>query len=511
MWCAKIMLQRRQAHMQLAQARTAIEAHVRSEFGKIAHLGEVVITRSAAGRIFKGALYVRTRSGEVHVGYVSLDEEGILVDAPTPDDFVEILVGLRPAQGSLPSQEPPTPSDGLAQDLDGLGEDLGSGDEAGVDGDLESALGLLDPDELQGRVLSLLASGRSEDLLEAQSLLPRLLSDSDRRPYVLKQMGELELHLGAIDRGIDYLFAAARELADRADIDELDRVSELALQTMGSVHFAAHPIRTLLNQTHLRLHPLEHLSRSPVFAGLPPGIIAQLEAMSEQQLIRAGDDILKEGAPATQSFVIRSGVLSVRLETPEGSSRVVRSCFPGELLGESSVLGGPSATCSATVRAERLSSIWMFGGSRLAALTKTSPALRARVESARSLHRLDSFLSMAGSSESLDTSWRDKLLSSVMAVRMAMPGEVLGVNGAPPPAVYLVAQGKLEYRVKGRQPLVVGVDAFAGLRDTLHALPLEGELVAVEPSRLVVFEPAGLRKMAEEAPPEVAAALERME
>lgn len=497
--------------MELAQARAVIEAHIRTEFGKLLHLGEVVIVRSAAGRIFKGALYLTTRTGEVHVGAVGLNEEGTIVESPSADDLIEILAGFLPSPGSFSAEHESSPPDELAEELGGFGEELGSSDDNLLSGeDLDSALGLLDPDELQGRILSLMSSGQSTDLMEAQSLLPRLLSDSDRRPYVLKQMGELELHLGAIDRGIDYLFAASRELADRADIDELDRVAELVLQTLGSSAFAAHPIRSLLNQTHLRLHPLERLAQSSVFAGLPPNIVAAIDELADQRLIRAGDDILKEGAAAVHAFVIRSGVLSVRLETPDGSTRIVRSCFPGELLGESSVLGGAKATCSATVRAERLSSIWLFSGAKLAALAKTSPALRARIESARSLHRLDSFLSMSASSETLDTSWRDKLLASVIAVRLAMPGEVLGVGGTLPPAVYLVTQGRIEYRIKDKEPVSIGVDAFAGLRDTLHALPLEGELVAVEPTRLIVFEPGGLCRMAADAPPEVVAALERM-
>ncbi|MCU0662573.1 MAG: cyclic nucleotide-binding domain-containing protein [Myxococcota bacterium] len=497
--------------MQLAQARSAIEAHVRSEFGKIVQLGEVVVTRSAAGRVFKGALLVHMRSAEVRVGSIGLNEDGVIVEAPTPEELIEVFAGLLPGAHHSPLSQSEAQSDAICAELDEFSEELGTSDDGLLTGDdLDSAMGLLDPDELQGRVLRLLAAGRSEDIAVAQGLLPRLLSDADRRPYVLKQMGELELHLGAIDRGIEYLLAAARELADRADIDQLDRVAEIVLQTLGSEEFATHPIRALLNQTHLRLHPLERLAQSPVFAGLAPNVIAQIESIAEQRLIRAGEDILKEGASAVQAFVIRSGVLSVRLEAPDGSSRIVRSCFPGELLGESSVLGGVQSTCSATVRAERLSSIWLFNGGRLAGLTKASPALRARIESARSLHRLDSFLSMSGSGELLDTAWRDRLLSSVIAVRFAMPGEVLGVRGALPTAVYLIAQGKLEYRVKDQDPVVMGADSFAGLRDTLHALPLEGELVAVEPTRLVVFEPAGLREMAAGAPPEVVAVLERM-
>ena len=49
---------------------------------------------------------------------------------------------------------------------------------------------------------------------------------------------------------------------------------------------------------------------------------------------------MTEGEPSRNVFVVKSGLVGVWLEKPSGGSWLVRCCFPGWLLGESSVLGG---------------------------------------------------------------------------------------------------------------------------------------------------------------------------
>ena len=43
------------------------------------------------------------------------------------------------------------------------------------------------------------------------------------------------------------------------------------------------------------------------------------------------------------------GISEYGVEPPSGGSRFVRCCFPGDFVGESSVLGSIDATCTATV------------------------------------------------------------------------------------------------------------------------------------------------------------------
>jgi len=51
----------------------------------------------------------------------------------------------------------------------------------------------------------------------------------------------------------------------------------------------------------------------------------------------------------SEAHVVKSGLLGVWLEKPSGGSWLVRCCFPGWLLGESSVLGSGEGRCTATL------------------------------------------------------------------------------------------------------------------------------------------------------------------
>src|SRR6202035_587944 len=131
-----------------------------------------------------------------------------------------------------------------------------------------------------------------------------------------------------------------------------------ALNLGGRDAFAGSPIHALLEQSRARLKPLGDLSEARSFAGLEP---ARREALAPHVTLRtlAPEEMLvTEGEPSRNIFVVKSGLLGVWLEKPSGGSWMVRCCFPGWLLGESSVLAGPDARCTASLRAERISEGW---------------------------------------------------------------------------------------------------------------------------------------------------------
>jgi len=113
--------------------------------------------------------------------------------------------------------------------------------------------------------------------------------------------------------------------------------------------------------------------------------------------------------------------------------------------------------------------------------------------------------------QTLDARVRDKLLGCLVGIRRAQPDEALNLPGEQPSMVFLVAEGRVECSVPGSPPRTFGPDSFLGLRDALHQLPSEGTFVATEESRLLCFDPQGLRALAADAPPDVVAVIERLD
>jgi CRP-like cAMP-binding protein len=500
--------------MDQSQAREILSRYVKDSFGKIVELREVSVVRRASGRAWMGELYCVTRGGEVKVSKLELSDEGAITGGFDVDDLIVALRGLEVEGGRISmARAEPDAAPGAEDDFSGLDPDAGelAADPAPAGEDIDSLFDDLEQADLRSRIARLTSSLSRNDLLAARELLPQLLTTAEGRGNVLLEMGELELRLGELDLAVNYFEAAAREFADGADIEALGRVAERTYAVVGGDSYARSSVKALFDHARSSLKPLDKLRGAPIFAGLPVEEMFDLEGEAQEMFVRQGEDVLKEGDPAESAFVVRSGILSVRLEAPDGSSRVVRCSYPGAFVGETSVLGKPGATCTATVRAECATSLWRFDGARVRKLCASSPEVRARIESARVLHHLDSFLSMNEVTLSLDTRVRDRLLGSIETIRGAAPGEVLSRAGAVPQAVYLIAEGSVEYRRPGQEPRIYTADSFVGLTDTLHGLALEGDFVAGAGCRLVCFEAGALRALAMDAPPEVVAVLERLE
>lgn len=494
------------------QARALMTAHVREQFGRILELRDVAVVRRASGRSWRGELFCVTRWGEVRVGHLAVHEDGHITDDCTIDNLTDALVRVHPAvRSSLRPPPPATGGDMLAgadSPADGTGGNvtLDMGELLDARGDALEA----SPD-LRERAKKLKLSSKREDLEAARDLLPRLLADQESRRYTLVEMSDVELRLNHTDLALQYLEAAAKDFADRAEIRALELVASIALRLLGDQEFDKNPMKTLLEHSRRRIRPIESLAQSPVFAGLPPKLLVELEGLAASASLIPGQIVLKEGDAAREAFVIKSGILSIRLEAPDGTSRLVRCSFPGSLLGETSVLGSPGATCTATVQAESEGSLWRFDGATLRALCTQIPILGTRIESARALHRLDSFFSMHETTQTLDARMRDRILGCVTEVHRARQNELLSTPGEIPSVVYLVAEGSVEYATEGSEARVLLPDSFVGMRDALHEIRTEGAFIAAEDCLLVAFDADRLRAVAGEAPPDVVAVMERLE
>ncbi len=509
------MALQQEVHMDSSTARLAMDAYLKEQFGKVVSLRQTSVKRSSSGRIWIGALYCVTSKGDVEIGHITVDESGSISEAPSVDDLIEALSrvgsieGENLLDGSAAAEAAPDDfSDVLGEDafsLDADDTDVGS-----EFSEVDMFFQQVDNTDLRSKIVELLSSGTTEELEEARELMPQLLSDPVGRGSVLRQMGELEHRLGNAGLAVEYFNAAAREFADRGDLDSLRYVADIVERIVGEADFAHHSVARILEQTNSKLEPFDQLDRIPAFYGLADEELFAVTGAAELIRVESEQVVLKEGDPAVRAFVIKSGILKVELETPDGTAQLARCCFPGEFVGETSVLEERGATCNASVIAKQPAMLWCFDGEKLRGLTDKYPDLRARVEQARTLHRVDSFFAMNEATGSLDARVRDQLLSCICAIKMVDPGTVLGTEGKLPEEVFLISKGTVEYRFNTGAIRTYEQDAFVGLGDTLHELLLEGELVAKTPCRLLVFDINRLKALAAAAPADVVAVLERL-
>lgn len=85
-----------------------------------------------------------------------------------------------------------------------------------------------------------------------------------------------------------------------------------------------------------------------LFAGLPDGDLERLSAQAEQVAVKAGENLIEEGAPGDAAFVVLDGEFEVVKKT-DAQSITIAVRDPGQVIGEMALLD--HAPRSATVRA----------------------------------------------------------------------------------------------------------------------------------------------------------------
>lgn len=491
------------------EAQALIQQYLRESFGRLVQFREIAKIRRAAGILWRAEVVCLSSDGEIPVGRVAVDADGHLVEKVTVDDLISSLKSFVPMSledAALPEQG----SNPLADEFADFGLDDAFGGGAGED----EGLGFLledTADETRRKVDAFLETGTPEAKREALQLLPRLLTAPETRAAVLAEMAELEAELGHKEVALGYLEAACREFADRSNLEGLERVAALALPLLGEEAFEASPMNTLLSQIKGRIAPIGDLFGLAYFSDLDAAQRELLARSVRRMRLAPGEDLVREGDEAEHAYVIESGQFSVILEAPDGSSRAVRCIFPGELVGEAAVLEDSGGRRTATIRADRVSSVWELDGAGLRDMLAQDPSLAIGIEKARDLRRVHSFFSMHETMGQLDVQVRDELLSCIRSIGRHRAGEVLIGEETIPERAFLVAQGAVDYMVGDQVARHYAPDTFAGLRDSIMALATEGRFVVAEDSTLVEFDGLKLRDLAADAPAAVVAVLERLE
>ncbi len=472
----------------------ALGRHLTLRFGPLVRVRELARVRRVLGDAWVAKLAVPTRDGDISLGDLEVDDEGRPLSALGVEELVSAI-----RAGAVSS----APAANLPDDfLDGLAESV------------RDPLAHEKPELLRARVEQLLAAGDDASLQRARDLLPRLLADPDRRGATLMRMGELEVLLAEPKLANNYLEAAAREFADRFDISSLERCAAAAMRLLGKPAFLESPIHQLLELGRARLRPIGDLFDLPTFASLDPKQRAWLAKNTDRRALTTGEFLVREGEPSRTVFVIKSGLVSVLLETGSDEPRMIRCCFPGWLLGESSVLVDHDPRCTASLRAERVTEVWAIDSVILREIMRDNQPLAERIAATKHIHRIDSFFSMHETMGQLDVRVRDQMLGCLQRIETFEEDAVAVAAGEPPQIACLIARGELALFQGddfGAPPrAVIGADAFFGVRDAMHQIPSALTAVARAGTTIAYFDAAQLRQLAEHSPEHVVAILERL-
>jgi CRP-like cAMP-binding protein len=474
----------------------SVSESLRKAFGRLLDVRDVRRVRRVSGVAWAVTVVLAAPSGDLHVADVIVDEAGAMSPKLGAAHVIDAV--LRSERAS----QIPSASSELAD----------FGDIGGQDDD--PALSMLEEVEepVEVRVAAAVSRRDRDSLLEARALLPRLLSDHERRGATLVTMAEVERDLAQPVLAQSYLEAAAREFADRFDLASLERSAALALEISGREAFAGSPIHALLEQSRSRLTPIASLLEARSFLDLAPDLRDALGRQATLRTLAPGEMLVHEGEPAQSVFVVKSGLLGVWLEKPSGGSWLVRCCFPGWLLGESSVLGGPEARCTASLRAERISEVWVLPAAEVRALMDADLSFGLRIAQTKQIHRIDSFFSMHETMGQLDVHVRDEMLSCIQRLESFEEETILLPANVVVSVACLVARGSIGlFEGSGGAPVsVVEADSFYGVRDAIHRIAPSVTAIARPQTTVAFFDAARLQALCERSPEQVVAVLERL-
>jgi len=477
------------------QVEAAVGAYLKQEFGRVLVVRKLALVHHATHQAWAIDVVAPLRDGDVFIARLEVDEQGVLSPLLDVEGTLEVI-RTAPIIGYVDEADPvPHSVRPGSLDLEEPAPESVPTDDASVRARLRKAISL----------------GDRASLEQARTLYPRLLREPDGRGRVLLGMASVEHRLGAERLAVEYLEAATRELSDRFDVAALEDAASLALEILGRERYLASSIHSLLERSRARLQPLSSVLEAPLLAGITVGSDRDWLAKNAELVTLARSEVLvRQGDASRAVFVIKSGLLAVLLDRPEGGLRFVRCCFPGAFLGEASVLV-EQPLCSATLRAERVTEVYRIEAALLHNLMERNEALRTRLASSRQIHRIDSFFATHEAMGQLDALVRDEVLGCIDRIQTFDEDAYLGRAGEVPQYGSLVARGEVTlHDATDAQVGSVEIDGFFGVRDAIHGIPASLTSVARAGTTVAFFHADKLRHLAQSSPEHVTAVLERL-
>jgi len=122
---------------------------------------------------------------------------------------------------------------------------------------------------------------------------------------------------------------------------------------------------------------LSVLRQNPIFAGVPPDLLAKIEPLCRNRNYRRGEEVFTEGTAGTKLYGVISGRLMITTSSPKGSQLHLNVVGQGEIVGEIAFLDGGSRT--ATGRAAEPSTCFEIDRAAFFELLRRSPELGAHL------------------------------------------------------------------------------------------------------------------------------------
>lgn len=495
--------------------RAVVDRYLHHRFGVLLEARPPRPARAGEASGWEVGVAARCSDGLLDVATLRLDEAGRLREELSPlrvidairTSTLEAFEAPARAEASDPRlstpPEPPAPPPAHEPDFDfDLGDALAPAPHAPDD-----------PEALREEIRALVERGDPASLLRARDLSPRLLVDGERLGITLMKMVEIERRLGDEPRALEFLTAAARDFSDRFKMGALERCAAMGLSIVGREAFAGSPIHRLLSACRQRLRPLASVADAPGLAALREDERRALAARTKHRMLIPGEILLELGAPSRAVFIVKSGLVAVSIPTPSGGTQWVRCCYPGWLLGETSVLVRDDPRANATLRAEGVAEVWAIDAAALAEIMAKNAPLAERVAATKHIHAMDSFLTLHPVVGQLELQVRDGLLECVRGLEVIAEDRVLFRAGEVPPAAYVIVRGEITLHAgdpAGPPVASLKEHDFVAMRDTLHAIPAGATAVARAGASLAQLDAPGLRALAGAVSEAGLVALERL-
>ena len=94
------------------------------------------------------------------------------------------------------------------------------------------------------------------------------------------------------------------------------------------------------------------IESSKLFSRLPAAALRQLRAAAIEKNLKDSDVIFEEGDPGDGLYMVKSGIVEISVEVPNGQRQVLSALTPGEIFGEMAVVDEQPRSACASARGD---------------------------------------------------------------------------------------------------------------------------------------------------------------